>query len=96
MSTSAFELFKIGVGPSSSHTVGPVRTARDFAVRLQSDGLLERVAGVRAANYRRETLGPAHPGNTVSLGRFGNCKPLKAGTSSDHGVEDELDPEPRP
>ncbi|WEG09562.1 L-serine ammonia-lyase, iron-sulfur-dependent, subunit alpha [Microbacterium horticulturae] len=30
---SAFELFSIGVGPSSSHTVGPMRAARDFAVR---------------------------------------------------------------
>ncbi|QAY60328.1 L-serine ammonia-lyase [Microbacterium protaetiae] len=31
---SAFELFSIGVGPSSSHTVGPMRAARDFAARL--------------------------------------------------------------
>lgn len=30
---SAFELFSIGVGPSSSHTVGPLRAARDFARR---------------------------------------------------------------
>jgi len=32
---SAFELFSIGVGPSSSHTVGPLRAARDFAARLR-------------------------------------------------------------
>ena len=31
---SAFELFSIGVGPSSSHTVGPLRAARDFARRV--------------------------------------------------------------
>ena len=34
MSTSIFELFKIGIGPSSSHTVGPMRAARSFAAEL--------------------------------------------------------------
>ena len=34
MNTSIFELFKIGIGPSSSHTVGPMRAARHFAVSL--------------------------------------------------------------
>jgi L-serine dehydratase len=32
--TSLFELFKIGIGPSSSHTVGPMRAAREFAASL--------------------------------------------------------------
>ena len=35
--TSLFELFKIGIGPSSSHTVGPMRAAREFAMSLGSD-----------------------------------------------------------
>jgi L-serine dehydratase len=48
---SAFELFSIGVGPSSSHTVGPMRAARDFAARLTSDGTLERVARVTCTLY---------------------------------------------
>ncbi|MFD5224490.1 L-serine ammonia-lyase, iron-sulfur-dependent, subunit alpha [Microbacterium sp. NPDC058342] len=43
---SAFDLFSIGVGPSSSHTVGPMRAGVDFAARLQAEGLLERVARV--------------------------------------------------
>jgi L-serine dehydratase len=34
MKTSIFELFKIGIGPSSSHTVGPMRAAREFALTL--------------------------------------------------------------
>ncbi len=34
MNTSIFELFKIGIGPSSSHTVGPMRAARSFAAAL--------------------------------------------------------------
>ncbi len=48
---SAFELFSIGVGPSSSHTVGPMRAARDFARRLSASGDLARVAGVGCALY---------------------------------------------
>ncbi|MGJ7526873.1 L-serine ammonia-lyase [Variovorax sp. GB1P17] len=41
---SAFDLFKIGIGPSSSHTVGPMIAARQFACLLQSRGLLPNVA----------------------------------------------------
>ncbi|MGH8831262.1 MAG: L-serine ammonia-lyase, partial [Polaromonas sp.] len=44
MSISAFDLFKIGIGPSSSHTVGPMIAARQFACRLQSTGLLPATA----------------------------------------------------
>ncbi|MEP6609495.1 MAG: serine dehydratase beta chain, partial [Burkholderiaceae bacterium] len=51
MAVSVFDLFKIGIGPSSSHTVGPMRAARLFALRLLSDGVLERVATVRAELY---------------------------------------------
>ena len=42
MAISAFDLFKIGIGPSSSHTVGPMRAARLFVLGLQSGGLLAR------------------------------------------------------
>ncbi|MEJ1088073.1 L-serine ammonia-lyase, iron-sulfur-dependent, subunit alpha [Microbacterium sp. Mu-80] len=44
---SAFDLFSIGVGPSSSHTVGPMRAGVDFVARLRALGLLESVARVR-------------------------------------------------
>ena len=40
MAVSVFDLFKIGIGPSSSHTVGPMRAARLFALRLGHEGLL--------------------------------------------------------
>jgi L-serine dehydratase len=43
---SAFDLFKVGIGPSSSHTVGPMRAAWSFVSRLRDEGLLGRVAGV--------------------------------------------------
>ena len=51
MAVSAFDLFKIGIGPSSSHTVGPMRAARLFADRLASEGLLDRVARLRVELY---------------------------------------------
>ncbi|MGY3621388.1 L-serine ammonia-lyase [Bradyrhizobium sp. USDA 10063] len=42
-----FELFKIGIGPSSSHTVGPMKAAAVFAERVERSGLLQRVVRVR-------------------------------------------------
>ncbi|MBC7290716.1 MAG: L-serine ammonia-lyase, partial [Actinotalea sp.] len=48
---SLFDLFSVGVGPSSSHTVGPMRAARAFARRLRADGLLERVDRVTCVLY---------------------------------------------
>src|SRR3954471_5347973 len=47
MALSVFDMFKFGIGPSSSHTVGPMRAASSFATRLQERGLLDRVTGVR-------------------------------------------------
>ncbi|MGY6564240.1 MAG: L-serine ammonia-lyase [Halomonadaceae bacterium] len=46
MAISAFDLFKIGIGPSSSHTVGPMRAAHDFIEELRQRDLVERVARV--------------------------------------------------
>jgi L-serine dehydratase len=51
MAISVFDLFKIGIGPSSSHTVGPMTAARQFAVALQAGGLLPRVASVHVVLY---------------------------------------------
>ncbi|WP_405641826.1 L-serine ammonia-lyase [Streptomyces uncialis] len=51
MAISVFDLFSIGIGPSSSHTVGPMRAARMFARRLKNDGLLAHTASVRAELY---------------------------------------------
>ncbi|WP_309104988.1 L-serine ammonia-lyase, iron-sulfur-dependent, subunit alpha [Microbacterium sp.] len=48
---SAFDLFSIGVGPSSSHTVGPMRAGLDFAARLGATGILDRVARVTCDLY---------------------------------------------
>ena len=47
MSVSVFDLYKIGIGPSSSHTLGPMKAARTFAAGLDAGGLLASVAAVR-------------------------------------------------
>ncbi len=51
MKTSIFDLFKIGIGPSSSHTVGPMRAARQFVTELEESAGLDRVARVLAELY---------------------------------------------
>ncbi|MFB7107946.1 L-serine ammonia-lyase [Streptomyces sp. NPDC056291] len=51
MTLSVFDLYSVGIGPSSSHTVGPMRAARLFAGLLERDGLLDDVAGVRVELY---------------------------------------------
>ena len=51
MAMSVFDMFKVGIGPSSSHTVGPMRAALTFVTRLQDEGVLARVRRVRAELY---------------------------------------------
>lgn len=51
MTISVFELFKVGIGPSSSHTVGPMRAAANFVADLEAKDLLARVADVRVELY---------------------------------------------
>ncbi|UKA54641.1 L-serine ammonia-lyase [Arthrobacter sp. FW305-BF8] len=51
MAVGVFDLFSIGIGPSSSHTVGPMRAAAVFAEELTSSGVLERVASLRVDLY---------------------------------------------
>ena len=48
---SILEMFTIGVGPSSSHTVGPMVAASRFAASLERDGILNRVGRVRTVLY---------------------------------------------
>src|ERR1700709_2366523 len=62
--TSVFDLFKIGIGPSSSHTVGPMRAALEFVQGLD----LPAVASVRAELYGSLALtGKGHATDTAIL-----------------------------
>ncbi|WP_246957960.1 L-serine ammonia-lyase [Brachybacterium sp. Marseille-Q7125] len=51
MTVSVFDLYSIGIGPSSSHTVGPMNAGADFAELLRSEGLLERTAQIAVDLY---------------------------------------------
>jgi len=51
MVISVFNLFSIGIGPSSSHTVGPMRAARQFTLQIEKLGLLQQLAFVKVDLY---------------------------------------------
>jgi L-serine dehydratase len=74
VTTSLFDLYKIGVGPSSSHTMGPMRAACRFARGLAERGLLDRVKQVQAQLYGSLALtGLGHATDrAVLLGLAGN------------------------
>jgi L-serine dehydratase len=75
MAISAFDLFKIGIGPSSSHTVGPMRAAGMFAGSLAAEGLVPRVAGLRAELFG--SLGATGHGH-------GSVKAIVLGLAGEH------------
>jgi L-serine dehydratase len=51
MTLSVFDIFKVGIGPSSSHTMGPMRAAREFASGLKRDGLLAATQEIAVRLY---------------------------------------------
>ena len=68
MAISVFDLFKVGIGPSSSHTVGPMKAAGMFAAGLRDDGLMPQVRTVRVALYGSLGLtGPGHGSDKAVL-----------------------------
>ncbi|MET8577855.1 L-serine ammonia-lyase [Streptomyces sp. NPDC005012] len=89
MAVSVFDLFSIGIGPSSSHTVGPMRAARMFAARLRNENLLEATASVRCELYG--SLGATGHGHgtpkAVLLGLEGDSPRTVDVESADERVE---------
>ncbi|MFF4232713.1 L-serine ammonia-lyase [Streptomyces sp. NPDC001820] len=89
MAISVFDLFSIGIGPSSSHTVGPMRAAAIFARRLKNEGLLAHTAAVRAELFG--SLGATGHGHgtpkAVLLGLEGNSPRSVDVESADAQVE---------
>jgi L-serine dehydratase len=51
MTLSVFDIFKVGIGPSSSHTMGPMRAAHEFAAGLARDALLEKTREIAVRLY---------------------------------------------
>ncbi len=66
MALSVFDIFKIGIGPSSSHTVGPMRAARNFAHNLQVRGLLAQTSGLSIELHG--SLAETGPGHRTDMG----------------------------
>ena len=82
MAVSVFDLFTIGIGPSSSHTVGPMRAARQFALALEASGDLHRVSGVRVHLY----------GSLAATGRgHGTHRALMLGLEGETAEEVDVD-----
>ena len=83
MTISVFDLFKIGIGPSSSHTVGPMCAALLFAQSLQQEGLPARVERVRVELFG--SLGATGHGHgsvkAVVLGLKGTAHDRRPGTA---------------
>ncbi len=75
MALSVFDLFKIGIGPSSSHTVGPMVAAARFVQRLADDRLLDRTQRLQCHLYG--SLGATGKGHgsdkAVLLGLMGHA-----------------------
>lgn len=88
MSLSVFDLFKVGIGPSSSHTVGPMKAAVAFAQGLKAQGLLEQTESVRAELYG--SLGATGKGHgsdkAVMLGLEGDYPDTLDTTTADARV----------
>lgn len=82
MAISVFDIFKIGIGPSSSHTVGPMRAACQFVNALQNTGMLEQTISVKAELF----------GSLGATGRgHGSDKAVMLGLQGE--MPDRIDPE---
>ena len=70
MAISVFDLFKIGIGPSSSHTVGPMIAARKFILSIEESKQLKKVNRIKSEMYGSlGATGKAHGTHFVSLDR---------------------------
>ncbi len=96
MTLSVFDIFKVGIGPSSSHTMGPMRAAREFVLGLERDGLLAQTAEVAVRLYGSLALtGMGHgTDRAVLAGLEGACP--ENGRSGQHRVDRAADPRKRP
>src|SRR6202000_3204150 len=76
MTLSVFDIFKIGIGPSSSHTMGPMRAAREFALGLERDGLLTQTQQIAVRLYGSLALtGAGHGTDRAVLAGLEGAEP---------------------
>ncbi len=94
MHFGVFDLFKIGVGPSSSHTVGPMKAARLFLERVHADQGLNRMARVQAAAYGSLALtGSGHATDKAILWGLEGVEPESADPDALPGRIERIDAE---
>ncbi len=87
MPVSALDLFSIGLGPSSSHTVGPMRAARQFVLELEQAGLGDRVDRVRCDLYGSlASTGKGHGTDNALLLGFSGEDPEKIALDTIEGL----------
>src|SRR5580658_6469971 len=76
MTLSVFDIFKVGVGPSSSHTMGPMRAARQFVANLKRDGLLDNISEIAVRLYGSLALtGAGHGTDRAILAGLEGAEP---------------------
>jgi L-serine dehydratase len=88
MTLSVFDIFKVGIGPSSSHTMGPMRAARDFVAGLERDGLLQLTTEIAVRLYGSLALtGAGHGTDRAVLAGLEGAEPE---TVDPDGIEQTL------
>jgi L-serine dehydratase len=76
MTLSVFDIFKVGIGPSSSHTMGPMRAAREFVLGLKRDGLFPEIEQVAVRLYGSLALtGAGHGTDRAVLAGLEGAEP---------------------
>lgn len=79
MVVSVFDIFKVGVGPSSSHTVGPMRAGYMFVSKLEEEGKLSEVERIAVDFYGSLALtGKGHASHTAAMMGLSGIEPDKA------------------
>lgn len=91
MALSVLDLFSIGIGPSSSHTVGPMRAARRFTQSMDQHGVLERTARVEAELFGSlAATGIGHGSDTAVLLGLAGQDPETIDPDACVGLVDEI------
>lgn len=89
MALSVLDLFSIGIGPSSSHTVGPMRAARRFVAEIEDAGLIDAVGRVEAGLYGSlGATGIGHGSDTAVLMGLSGCDPETIDPDTVPGIVD--------
>lgn len=89
---SIFDMFTIGIGPSSSHTVGPMRAGKAFARSLENKGLLNQISRIHVTLYGSlSRTGKGHGTDRAVAAGLEGCDPETADTNHVLTVLDECD-----